>query len=82
MENAKLGENARRAIMDPDNQVDVSAVSVLEIAIKRRIGKLPFPGSPRVAIGRNGFLNSRFPRWRPNLLETWIGYIGIRLTGC
>ena len=40
--------------MDPDNQVYVSAVSILEIAIKRRIGKLPFPGSPSEAIGRNG----------------------------
>lgn len=41
--------------MDPQNQVFVSAVSVLEIAIKRRVGKLPFPGSPTEAIERNGF---------------------------
>ncbi len=42
-------------IADPTNQVFVSAASVWEIAIKRGLGKLTFPGSPSAAIGKNGF---------------------------
>lgn len=34
---------AQRLITDPDNQVFVSAISVLEIAIKRRLGRASAP---------------------------------------
>ncbi len=37
------------------NRVLVSAGSVWEIAIKRRLGKLSFDGSPAAAIAANGF---------------------------
>jgi PIN domain nuclease of toxin-antitoxin system len=50
-----LGVNARAAIRDPANLVFVSAVSVWEIAIKCRLGRLPFQGSPTANIARNGF---------------------------
>jgi PIN domain nuclease of toxin-antitoxin system len=42
-------------IEDPGNNVFVSAASVWEIAIKRRRGKLKFPGSAAAAIAANGF---------------------------
>jgi PIN domain nuclease of toxin-antitoxin system len=52
----KLGEAAREAIANPDNNIFVSAASVWEIAIKHRKGKLRFAGSPTAAIAQNGFL--------------------------
>jgi PIN domain nuclease of toxin-antitoxin system len=52
----ELGEAARSAISDPSNNIFISAASVWEIAIKRRIGKLAFVGSPAANIGSNGFL--------------------------
>jgi PIN domain nuclease of toxin-antitoxin system len=52
----RLGTIARSAIRDPSNTVFVSAVSVWEIAIKRRLGRLPFEGSPTANIARNGFI--------------------------
>ncbi len=51
----RLSTRAQQAIADPANQVFVSAVSVWEIAIKRRLGKLAFDGSPVAMIGANGF---------------------------
>jgi len=50
-----LSGAANALIADPANQVFVSAASVWEIAIKRRLGKLEFAGSPVAAIGANGF---------------------------
>ncbi len=50
-----LSANASALITDPANQVFVSAASVLEIAIKRRLNKLEFEGSAVAAIGANGF---------------------------
>ena len=52
----ELGPNARSAIRDPANTVFVSAASVWEIAIKRRLGRLPFEGSPTANVARNGFV--------------------------
>jgi len=52
---SRLNAEARRVIADPVNQVFVSAVSVWEIAIKRRLGKLVFDGSPAATIAANGF---------------------------
>ena len=50
-----LNTGARKAIEEPQNNVFVSAASVWEIAIKRRLGKLVFQGSASSAIGANGF---------------------------
>ena len=50
-----LGHDAKNAISNPLNRVFVSAASVWEIAIKRRIRKLAFTGSPTAAIAENGF---------------------------
>lgn len=52
---AALRTDTRTRIADADNRVLVSAASVWEIAIKRRLGKLDFEGSPSAAIGANGF---------------------------
>ncbi len=50
-----LNANARAAIEDMRNNIFVSAASVWEVAIKRRRGKLKFPGSASAAIAANGF---------------------------
>ena len=50
-----LNIDARAVIADPANQIFVSAASVWEIAIKRRLKKLDFRGSAVAAIGANGF---------------------------
>jgi PIN domain nuclease of toxin-antitoxin system len=54
-QDSALNEHARDAIEDPRNSVFISAASVWEIAIKRRLGKLTFHGSASAAIGANGF---------------------------
>lgn len=51
-----LNADTRALIADPANQVFVSAASIWEIAIKRRLKKLDFRGSAVAAIGANGFL--------------------------
>lgn len=40
-DDALLGKEAKRAIMDEDNDVLVSAASAMEVATKHRLGKLP-----------------------------------------
>ena len=50
-----LNANARSVIADPTNQVFISAVSIWEIAIKRRLKKLRFRGSLVAAVAANGF---------------------------
>lgn len=50
-----LRANIESAIADVTNRVLVSAGSIWEIAIKRRLGKLSFEGSPAAAIAANGF---------------------------
>ncbi len=55
---ASLNREAARLIADPVNQVFVSAASVWEIALKRRLGKLAFTGSPAAAISANGFFEA------------------------
>jgi len=42
---AELSEHAKEVIVDPDNEVFLSAVSTWEIAIKSALGKLPLPRS-------------------------------------
>jgi PIN domain nuclease of toxin-antitoxin system len=50
-----LAAEAKAMIADGANRVLVSAGSVWEITIKRRLGKLSFAGSPAAAIAANGF---------------------------
>jgi PIN domain nuclease of toxin-antitoxin system len=50
-----LNADARALIADSANQVFISAASIWEIAIKRRLKKLDFRGSAVAAIGANGF---------------------------
>jgi PIN domain nuclease of toxin-antitoxin system len=50
-----LNPKARETIAAQDNNVFVSAASVWEIAIKRRLGKLIFQGPVTATIGGNGF---------------------------
>jgi len=50
-----LNGGARALIADPANQVLISAASIWEIAIKRRLTKLDFRGSAVAAIAANGF---------------------------
>lgn len=52
---AALTAEVRALVADTANRVLVSAASIWEIAIKRRLGKLSFEGSPSGAIGANGF---------------------------
>lgn len=42
-DNLKLSGPAKAALLDPDNQRWLSPISLLEIAIKVRLGKLPLP---------------------------------------
>lgn len=51
----RLSPNARSLIADATSRVFVSAASVWEIAIKRRLGKLRFNKSPMAAIEANLF---------------------------
>ena len=52
----RLNAAARQAIEEPRNSIFVSAASIWEVAIKRRLGKLAFDGSAVAAIAANGFL--------------------------
>ena len=52
---SRLVESARIAIVDPDNRVVVSAVSVWEISIKRASGKLAFRHDILQVLARTGF---------------------------
>ena len=51
----ELGEDARKAISDPRNEVFVSAASIWEIVIKRVLGKLAFQGSMSETIRTSRF---------------------------
>ena len=51
----RLGADAREVITDPLNEVFVSASTIWEIAIKRALGKLSFPGDVGETVRRDGF---------------------------
>ena len=55
-DDAKLGQSARSAIADPDNEVFVSAASAWEISVKRASGKLDAPFDIGDALERNYFV--------------------------
>lgn len=50
-----ISREAADAIADPSSIVAVSAASIWEIAIKRRLGKLAFEGSPTEEVRQAGF---------------------------
>ena len=55
-DDARLGPEARELIADPANDVLVSAVSLWEIVVKARIGKLEADiGAILAAVSANGF---------------------------
>lgn len=43
MESRRLGDATRAVILDPDNDVYVSAASIWEVALKHEVGKLALP---------------------------------------
>ena len=51
-----LGSRAKEAIMEPRNEVYVSAASTWEIAIKRAIGKLQAPDDMDTIVEEEGML--------------------------
>jgi PIN domain nuclease of toxin-antitoxin system len=53
---SQLGVAAAEEIGNPANRIFVSAASIWEIAIKQRLGRLSFTGSPLRTVVRNGFL--------------------------
>jgi len=54
-DDAQLGEETRRAISNPRNQVYVSAASTWEISIKKTIGKLSSPDDMDAIVEDEGF---------------------------
>jgi PIN domain nuclease of toxin-antitoxin system len=42
----QLSQKAREAVVDPANDVFLSAASASEIAVKHRMGRLPLPDPP------------------------------------
>jgi PIN domain nuclease of toxin-antitoxin system len=55
---AALNPDAQAMIQSQDNNVFISAASVWEITIKRRLGKLTFHGPIVATIAANGFLEA------------------------
>ncbi len=53
----RLGDAARRVIATEADRVFISTASIWEIAIKRRLGKLAFTGSPLKAVRANSFVD-------------------------
>ena len=43
----RLSKAARHALVNPDNELAVSAVTAWEVAIKRQLGKLTTPGTAK-----------------------------------
>lgn len=52
----RLSARARALIRRTDQPIYLSAVSFWEIAVKRRLGKLVYNGSPRAAAAEAGFV--------------------------
>ncbi len=77
-----LNADTRAVIADPGNQIFVSAASIWEIAIKRRLRKLDFRGSAVAAIGANGFLELPCCRSTRRTRAHWCGNTTTRSTAC
>jgi PIN domain nuclease of toxin-antitoxin system len=67
---SELGQEASAAIAHPNNRVFVSAASAWEIAIKRKLGRLDYTGSPSQAIEANGFTSLPITAQQAELVET------------
>ena len=52
LESPQLSSPARDAFQSPDNEVFLSAVSAWEIAVKHRLGRLPFPEAAETYVPR------------------------------
>ncbi len=52
VDDPRLSSTAREAVIHPDNELLLSAVSAWEIAVKHRIGRLPLPEDPRQLVPR------------------------------
>jgi PIN domain nuclease of toxin-antitoxin system len=50
--NASLSDGFRRAIVNSDNEVYLSAVSVWEVTVKHQLGKLTLPENPSLYLPR------------------------------
>jgi PIN domain nuclease of toxin-antitoxin system len=48
----ELSDKARRAFVDPDNEVYLSVASAWEIIVKHQLGKLPLPEPPHEFVAR------------------------------
>ena len=77
-----LNADARALIADSANQVFISAASIWEIAIKRRLKKLDFRGSAVAAIGANGFHELPICRLTRRWQAPLHGNTTIRSTAC
>jgi PIN domain nuclease of toxin-antitoxin system len=51
----KLSVRARECLLDPENEILVSAISAIEVAIKKSMGKLEFPGVFAAGVKAAGF---------------------------
>ena len=69
---SKISETAKQAILNPDNQVYVSIISVWELAVKINIGKLEFAG------GGCGFSGIDRQQWFSTANRYAQTFIGIR----
>lgn len=65
----RLGEAARAALADATNRVWVSAVSIWEVRIKQRIGKLELPPSFADAVASSGFDDLAFTSTHAHAVE-------------
>lgn len=66
----QLSDRARRAIQDPANEVLVSAVSGIEIAIKKSLGKLRAPADLSRVVIEAGFVRTLVGLAEADALET------------
>lgn len=53
----KLSLHARKAFLDKKNKVYLSSVSVWEIIIKHKLGRLPLPDKPSIYIPKQRFIH-------------------------
>lgn len=58
-----LSASARALLADPSNELLISSASVLEIAIKRSLGKLRAPDSLVEVVSREGFVFLAVTPW-------------------
>ena len=77
-----LNADTRALIADPANQVFISAASIWEIAIKRRLKKLDFRGSLSPPSVPTAFMNCRSSQSTRRTPAHWHGNTTTRSTAC